>query len=263
MSELGTILIADDEKTFLDSTADLLRREGYECDCVSTAEQGIAKIRENRYDLLVSDIKMPGNPNLELIKQLTTLAPGMPAILVTGFPSRSSAIESIQLPVVAYMVKPIDFNELLQNVTLAMGYSRLGRTIDTTKQRLMYWHQSLTELEDTLKTKNKTISSTIVKKFLDITFANVAATLADIKNTSPNLSADTELLTCPLLNCPRLDELEDAVEQTVDILHKTKASFKSKELGLLRKQLEEILKKNKKNNAKQKPVRYTVLDGTH
>lgn len=256
MAEIGTILIADDEKTFLNATADLLRREGYKCDCVSTADEGVEKIKTSRYDLLISDIKMPGNPNLEFIKQLAVLAPGMPAILVTGFPSRSSAIESIQLPVVAYMIKPIDFDELLGNVAVAMGHSRLARTIDTAKQRLMYWHQSLVELETALQGQNKAVSSTNVKKFLDVTFTNVAGTLSDIRQASPSgLSSDMELLTCPLLNCPRLDRLESAVEETVDVLQKTKGSFKSKELGLLRKQLQEILKNHKKSDGNSPAVR--------
>jgi DNA-binding response OmpR family regulator len=53
VNKLGRILITDDEETFLNSTADLLRREGYECDCASDAETAIGMLKTSRYDLLI------------------------------------------------------------------------------------------------------------------------------------------------------------------------------------------------------------------
>jgi DNA-binding NarL/FixJ family response regulator len=73
-------------------------------------------LRKESYDLLIADIKMQGNSDLEFIKALPQIAGEMPVILVTGYPSLNSAIESIQLPVVAYLVKPFELNELLVRV---------------------------------------------------------------------------------------------------------------------------------------------------
>jgi DNA-binding NarL/FixJ family response regulator len=116
MVEPRRILIADDEESFLYSTADLLRREGYECDCSTDARAATEMLGKENYDLLIADIKMQGNSDLEFIKALPQIAEGMPVILVTGYPSLNSAIESIQLPVVAYLVKPFELNELLVRV---------------------------------------------------------------------------------------------------------------------------------------------------
>ncbi len=116
MIEPRRILIADDEETFLYSTADILRREGYDCSCASDARAATEMLRMESYDLLIADIKMQGNADLEFIKALPQIADGMPVILVTGYPSLNSAIESIQLPVVAYLVKPFELNELLVRV---------------------------------------------------------------------------------------------------------------------------------------------------
>ncbi len=116
MVEPRRILIADDEETFLYSTADILRREGYDCSCASDARAATEMLRKESYDLLIADIKMQGNADLEFIKALPRIADGMPVILVTGYPSLNSAIESIQLPVVAYLVKPFELNELLVRV---------------------------------------------------------------------------------------------------------------------------------------------------
>ena len=116
MVEPRRILIADDEESFLYSTADILRREGYDCSCAADALAATEMLKEDSYDLLIADIKMQGNSDLEFIKALPQIAEGMPVILVTGYPSLNSAIESIQLPVVAYLVKPFELNELLVRV---------------------------------------------------------------------------------------------------------------------------------------------------
>ncbi len=61
MGSAAKILLADDEQTFLHSTADLLRDQGYECDCAMDAEEASALMQRTEYDLLISDINMPGN----------------------------------------------------------------------------------------------------------------------------------------------------------------------------------------------------------
>jgi len=107
--EMGNILIADDEETFLLSTADLLRREGYHCDCAPDGKRAAEMLGKGEYDLLIADIKMPGNGNLELVREMPRLAEGLPVILVTGYPSLKTAMESFQLPVAAYLPKPVEW----------------------------------------------------------------------------------------------------------------------------------------------------------
>lgn len=76
----------------------------------------IKSLKHSKYDLLVTDIKMPGNSNLELIGELSKVTEDMPVILVTGYPSERSAIHAIELSVVACLVKPFDFEELLETI---------------------------------------------------------------------------------------------------------------------------------------------------
>ncbi len=127
MSELGRILIADDEETFLNSTADLLRREGYECDHASDACGVLEMLKASRYDLLITDIQMPGNPEMELVKELPKIARGMSVLLVTDYPSLRSLIEFVKLTGAAYMVKPFEFDELLAQVKVSIELSRVYR----------------------------------------------------------------------------------------------------------------------------------------
>lgn len=158
MAEQGHILIADDEEIFLQTTAALLRREGYACTCVSNAAAVAELLPQAPFDLLIADIKMPGNPNLELIRDLPRLAQALPVILVTAYPSLDSAIQSIQLPVVAYLVKPVEFSELLSETRNALARSSSSQDIQVVQKQLQERHQDLDNLTQ-LETASRQYSS--------------------------------------------------------------------------------------------------------
>ena len=245
MTELGRILVADDEGTFLESTADLLRRDGYDCDCVPDAAAAMERLKNNEYDLLIADIKMPGNTNLELVRDLPEIAESLSVILVTGYPSQRSAIQALQMPVVAYLIKPFDLEELLRQVNQAIEKKRLYRAVISTRDRLQNWQKEVANLEQVLKDKNSGTFSVSVKDFLDLNFRNVVGALSDIKNvTETKTTKDIDLPACHLLSCPRLAELTGAMEDTIKVLEKTKRAFKSKDLGEIRKKLEGLINKN-------------------
>jgi len=191
MPTLGKILLADDEQIFRDSTAELLRREGYHCDCVPDAHAAAEKLTKESYDLLIAVIKMPGNPDLELIKKLSELAKGTPAILVTAFPTQSSAIESVRLPVSAYMVKPIDFEELKNNVEAAIRKKQLFNTVLNTRTRLEQWHSDIEQMEKFSRENEDKEFTASVKNFLDLTLCNISAAFSDVKNLTAILTART------------------------------------------------------------------------
>jgi len=246
MTEAGRILIADDEGTFLESTADLLRRDGYECDCVGDASTAMERLKNNKYDLLIADIKMPGNTNLELVSDLAETAENLSVILVTGYPPQHSAIQALHLPVVAYLVKPFDLEELLRHVNKAIEKNRLYKVVTSTRDRLQNWQKEVANLEQVLKDKNSGTFSISVKNFLNLNFRNVIGAMSDIKHVTETMTTkDIDLPACHLLNCPRLAELTLAIEDTIKVLEKTKSAFKSKDLGEIRKKLEELM--NKKN----------------
>ncbi|WP_390623506.1 sigma-54-dependent transcriptional regulator [Stieleria maiorica] len=114
------ILIADDEPLYRDTTAELLRDEGYECICVNDANGAIDVLHGHSFDLILSDLNMPGNLKLELLKEGRTKYAHIPMIVVTGVPSVPSAIESVRLGIADYLLKPIKFEELLAAVCRAI-----------------------------------------------------------------------------------------------------------------------------------------------
>ena len=114
--QTSKILIADDDETFLLATTDLLRREGYECYYSHDAVTVIEALKSVKFDLLISDIVMPGNNELELIKKLPKIAEGLPVILITGGKFSDTQIQSLKPPVTVCLNKPLDFEELLMHV---------------------------------------------------------------------------------------------------------------------------------------------------
>ncbi len=128
MPRSGKILVADDEATFLEATVDLLREEGFECDGAPDAFHAESLLRQKDYDLLIADIRMPGNLELELLKGLKSTTGGLPVILVTGYPSLDTAMLSTRLSVVGYMLKPVNFDDLLEVAQEAIAHYRSLRT---------------------------------------------------------------------------------------------------------------------------------------
>jgi DNA-binding NtrC family response regulator len=117
------ILIADDEETFLLSTARLLERQGYHLDRASDAPSARALLHASQYDVVISDVRMPGNAGLAFLREVIEITPGTPLIVVTGYPSAHREIEAAHLAFAACLVKPIAFAELLMHVEDAIRKS--------------------------------------------------------------------------------------------------------------------------------------------
>jgi CheY-like chemotaxis protein len=246
MGDLGRILIADDEETFLHSTVDLLREKGYDCVGVPDAFSAAELLKREDFDLLIADIRMPGNEELELIRQLFQLPGRPPIILITAYPSLKSAIESVDLAVAGYLVKPFEFEQLLSKVRTSVEQSRVNRLFRAMQKRLQDWQQDLNHIEKSLggSTAGQT-SSPSVSTFFDLTFRNIAGALRDLNEVTKAAGQVHEAPpeeVCHLLSCPRLDTLAGAVTDAIEVIGKTKTAFKSKELGDLRKRLQQAIK---------------------
>ena len=142
----GRILIADDEATFLSSTAELLRKEGYEVVTVENASGVMDAIGDEPFDLLITDLEMPGNTDLHLVEAVTRVRGGLPIIVITGFPSVRTAVACVELPVAAYLVKPVHFPNLLARVKSAVVRFRSYQTMRSAEQRLAEYRSGLEAL---------------------------------------------------------------------------------------------------------------------
>lgn len=117
------ILIADDEPLFLRTTAELLRKEGFHCTTAPSGSAALEKLSQDSFDLVLSDLNMPGNMKLELLREGRSNWPDIPLIVVTGAPSLPTAIESVRLGITDYLLKPVKFEDLLFSIRRAIAHS--------------------------------------------------------------------------------------------------------------------------------------------
>jgi two-component system, NtrC family, response regulator AtoC len=120
----GRILIADDEPLFLRTTSQLLTKAGYECVGVPDGAAALERLEGEHFDLVLSDLNMPGNLKLELLREGRGKWPSIPLIVVTGAPTMLSAIESVRLGIADYLLKPVKYQDLLAGVQRALAHAR-------------------------------------------------------------------------------------------------------------------------------------------
>lgn len=119
------ILIADDEPLYLRTTSALLQKDGYECVAVPDGESALKALESEPFDLVLTDLNMPGNQNLELLHKQRDRWPETPLIVVTGAPSLPSAIESLRLGIADYLLKPVRFPDLRKSIEKILARPRL------------------------------------------------------------------------------------------------------------------------------------------
>ncbi len=121
----GQILLADDDPLFLKLSAELLRERGHQVITASSGEEVLRRLERERFDLLITDIFMPGNEELQLLGARGRSWP--PVILVTAAPSMDTAIKAVRAAAFDYIPKPFDIDEFCDRVAVAIETGRRGR----------------------------------------------------------------------------------------------------------------------------------------
>ncbi|MFZ5759912.1 MAG: sigma-54-dependent transcriptional regulator [Thermodesulfobacteriota bacterium] len=123
------ILIVDDEPIVLKSLQWGLSEQGYAVECAESGEEGLARLEQDSYHLLISDLLMEGMDGIELIKRAKALYPDMAVCLLTGYADLSSAIEALRLGADDYLMKPCEPTELFMRVERALAREDLRKRV--------------------------------------------------------------------------------------------------------------------------------------
>jgi len=235
---LGSVLIADDEETFLESTSLLLRHEGFDCDTVQDPGVAIDRLGRASYDVLVSDIHMPPSPDLRIIKDARELDCRLPIIVVTGYPSAETAINAIGCRIEAYLTKPLDFEGLLWHIRCAVQKSLGRRRTTSVIERLCSVVADLEAQDCAPLARHASVDESSLT-----TIRTLASCLSDLLILWRKPAADRGLTNhlCELLDCPQCPSHRHAILHAIEVLRKTKDSFKSKQLAQLRLELERAM----------------------
>ena len=111
MSE-GRILIAEDSEEIREVLDTYLCSKGYEVVGVDDGSKAAQTLQKEQFDIIISDINMPGLDGLELLNRAKQVSPEIPFVLITGFPSMENAIQAIRLGASDYITKPFKFNQI-------------------------------------------------------------------------------------------------------------------------------------------------------
>ncbi|MCA9285375.1 MAG: sigma-54-dependent Fis family transcriptional regulator [Phycisphaerales bacterium] len=127
MSLGKTILIADDERVLRESLAGLLEPEGFTVLQAENGRQAHEMLLAQPVDLVVSDVRMPEMDGLTLLAHIAKLAPETPVIVMTAFGTVDSAVQAMRAGARDYLLKPVQFDDLLVKIQRALEFSDLSR----------------------------------------------------------------------------------------------------------------------------------------
>ncbi len=114
------IAIVDDEEIIRRLVSDVLKTEGYEINSFANPKEALEKIKTKKFDLILTDIKMPEMDGIELIKSVHQQNPEAGVIFMTGFADVSSAKEAVKEGAYDYILKPFDLDEIRKSVARAV-----------------------------------------------------------------------------------------------------------------------------------------------
>ena len=180
------ILVVDDEEVMLKLVSNILSDEGYKVSSLSNSLKALERIKEEEFDLMIADIKMPDLDGIELVKKAHQVRPNLGALFMTGYASVSTAKEALKEGAYDYILKPFDLSEVRNAVAFALEKRReqLGKV----KAGDLFWLYDL----------NKVLSCTVDRKGLLKLLLGLALTHCQLTYGSiliwdqPNL--ETEIL---------------------------------------------------------------------
>jgi excisionase family DNA binding protein len=115
------VLVVDDEASIRELLSKTLALAEYDVDLAPDGRAAIERLRIIPYDLLITDLKMPGVDGLQVIREARRLKVDIPVIIVTGYSSEASAIEAVNLGVSGYLTKPFRVPRVLAVAAKALG----------------------------------------------------------------------------------------------------------------------------------------------
>jgi DNA-binding NtrC family response regulator len=125
------VLLADDEKSIAVTLRDELQGAGHKVTVVGDGREALAALQAQPYDLLITDIRMPGMDGIRLLKAAKALDPAPEVILITGHGTIESAVEALQHGAYDYVQKPFLNEELLRRVGTLAEFRRLKNRVQT------------------------------------------------------------------------------------------------------------------------------------
>jgi len=123
-SQMGSVLIIDDEAAIRESLETLLELEGYEVESAASGEEGVARIGDRPFDLVLLDLALPDRNGIDLLAELRAHDPQLSVIMITAYGTVENAVKAMQAGATNFVQKPWDNEKLLADVRAAVARHR-------------------------------------------------------------------------------------------------------------------------------------------
>lgn len=130
------ILVVDDEQIIRESLSFVLKKEGYVVEEASNGADALKRQEEKPFDVVISDIEMPAMRGIELLEKISKRTPETFVILITAFGSLETAITALRKGAYDYVLKPVDFDDILHRVTKLLDHKSLAQENSLLRQEL-------------------------------------------------------------------------------------------------------------------------------
>ena len=168
------ILIVDDEPEITSILHDLLVDQ-HDCTTAGSAEEAIERLSETTYDLVISDITMPGMSGLELIPRVKSISPNSVVVMVSGMQTVESAIDALRLGAFDYVMKPFDLRQVEAVVKRALEHQDLilakqryeDHLEELVEQRTAELDKALNSLEDAYRSTLRALTAALETRDLE------------------------------------------------------------------------------------------------
>ena len=153
MKRQTRVLVVDDDQFALRSIAKVLEGESYQVATAASGSEAIDLLKQDSFDLILADLKMPGIDGLEVLRQTREIAPQAVVLIFTGYASLESAIEALREGAYDYLVKPCSTDELRLKIEKGLERVRLAEERQRAEEKLRRSYEKLQRaLEGTVHT---------------------------------------------------------------------------------------------------------------
>jgi DNA-binding NtrC family response regulator len=136
MKTSAAILVVEDEPDMLKGLTKMLSREGHDVESISTGTEAMQRLDEKVFDVVITDLRLPGCSGMEILKKLKETSPESVGIVITGYATVESAVEAMKLGTYDYIPKPFDMQKVKIVVRNALDQSNLLRENKYLKKKI-------------------------------------------------------------------------------------------------------------------------------
>lgn len=125
--ERPRILVVDDEKIICELIGRTLKRNNYDVEIARNGKTAIEKIKEDKFDILITDVRMPKINGMEVLREIKEANPFIEVIVITGYPTVELAVEAIKIGAYDFITKPFDIDKVQLMVNKCLEKQRFNK----------------------------------------------------------------------------------------------------------------------------------------